>query len=105
MQVKLGEGNVEVTREIDGGLETIRSNLPAVVSADLRLNQPRFAKLQMILKARKKKIEKKTPNELGIDLAPRMEIVRVDEPPVREAGKKVESVDDLVSQLKKEGVL
>ena len=83
---------MEVTREIDGGLETIKVNLPAVISADLRLNEPRYATLPNIMKAKKKKIEKMKPADLGVDVASRIEILSVEDPPVREAGAKVADV-------------
>lgn len=94
---------MEVTREIDGGLETIKVNLPAVISADLRLNEPRYATLPNIMKAKKKKIEKMKPSDLGVDVAPRIEIISVEDPPVREAGAKVADVDELVAKLKEKG--
>ena len=94
---------MEVTREIDGGLETIKVNLPAVISADLRLNEPRYATLPNIMKAKKKKIEKMKPADLGVDVAPRIEIISVEDPPVREAGAKVADVDELVAKLKEKG--
>ncbi len=107
MQIELDNGakKVVVTREVDGGLETLNLSLPSVLTCDLRLNQPRFAKLQDIMKARKKPIEKKTPEELGVDVAPRLETVQVEEPPVRQAGIKVTTVQDLVDKLKKQGML
>ena len=94
---------MEVTREIDGGLETIKVNLPAVISADLRLNEPRYATLPNIMKAKKKKIEKMKPADLGVDVSPRIEIISVEDPPVREAGAKVADVDELVAKLKEKG--
>merc|ERR1712070_669936 len=90
----------EVVREVDGGLETIKVSVPAVVSADLRLNEPRFATLPNIMKAQKKKVEQKTPTDLGVDISPRLEILEVTEPAAREAGITVESVDDLIDKLK-----
>ncbi|XP_055338574.1 electron transfer flavoprotein subunit beta-like [Paramacrobiotus metropolitanus] len=96
-------GGLKVTREIDGGLEVVKVKLPAVVTTDLRLNQPRYATLPNIMKAKKKPIDKKTPADLGVDVAPRQEIVSVEEPPVRKAGSKVESVEDLVKKLKEAG--
>merc|ERR1712070_851284 len=92
----------EVVREIDGGLETIKCSVPAVISADLRLNEPRFATLPNIMKARKKKVDSKSPADLGVDIAPRFDILEVTEPPTREAGIKVETVDDLIDKLKTE---
>jgi electron transfer flavoprotein beta subunit len=105
IELDSGAKKVVVTREVDGGLETLNLSLPSVLTCDLRLNQPRFAKLQDIMKARKKPIEKKTPEELGVDVAPRLETVQVDEPPVRQAGIKVTTVQDLVDKLKKQGML
>ncbi|CAG2103239.1 unnamed protein product [Medioppia subpectinata] len=95
-----GAGSVTVTREVDGGLETIKCKTPAVVSADLRLNEPRYATLPNIMKAKKKAIDKKKPSDLGVDVSPRIEILSVEEPPKRESGAKVESVDDLLTKLK-----
>jgi len=98
-----GDKGLEVTREIDGGLETIKIDLPAVLSADLRLNEPRYATLPNIMKAKKKKIEKMTPKDLGVDVSPRIEIVSVEDPPVREAGIKVADVEELLGKLKDKG--
>merc|ERR1712061_624185 len=84
---KEGDKGLQVTREIDGGLETIKIDLPAVLSADLRLNEPRYATLPNIMKAKKKKIVKMKPDELGVDIAPRIEVISVEDPPVREAGQ------------------
>ncbi len=95
-----------VTREVDGGLQTIRVALPAIVSVDLRLNEPRYASLPNIMKAKKKPLEEKAPADLGVDVAPRLSVVRTSEPPARAAGIKVGSVDELVTKLKDEaGVL
>uniref|UniRef100_A0AAY5F1X9 Electron transfer flavoprotein subunit beta n=1 Tax=Electrophorus electricus TaxID=8005 RepID=A0AAY5F1X9_ELEEL len=94
---------VKVVREIDGGLETIKLNMPVVVTADLRLNTPRYATLPNIMKAKKKKIANMKPGDLGVDMTSRVEVLRVDEPPQRQAGVKVESVEDLVSKLKEAG--
>jgi electron transfer flavoprotein beta subunit len=91
-----------VVREIDGGLETISVDLPAVVSADLRLNEPRFATLPNIMKARKKKVAQMTPAEMGVDIAPRITVLEVSDPPVRQAGITVEDVDELIAKLKDE---
>ena len=96
-----GDG-VTVTREVDGGLETLALTLPAIVTADLRLNEPRYASLPNIMKARKKPIETIKPEALGVDPAPRLTLVSVAEPPKRQAGKKVGSVAELVSKLKTE---
>ncbi|EGF84327.1 hypothetical protein BATDEDRAFT_18619 [Batrachochytrium dendrobatidis JAM81] len=91
-----------VTREIDGGLETLKAPLPAIVTADLRLNEPRYATLPNIMKAKKKPLEKLTPSDLGVDLAPSIETLSIAEPAKRAGGKKVESVDELISKLKNE---
>jgi electron transfer flavoprotein beta subunit len=97
---------VTVTREVDGGLQTIRLNGPAVVTADLRLNEPRYASLPNIMKAKKKPIEEKSPGDYGVDPAPRLEVLKTTEPPGRKAGAKVGSVAELVGKLKNEaGVL
>ncbi len=94
-----------VTREVDGGLQTIKVNLPAIVSVDLRLNEPRYASLPNIMKAKKKPLEEKTAADYGVDVAPRLEIVKTSEPAVREAGIKVGSVDELVTKLKEAGAI
>ncbi|MBV9786312.1 MAG: electron transfer flavoprotein subunit beta/FixA family protein [Acidisphaera sp.] len=91
-----------VTREVDGGLETVALNLPAVVTSDLRLNEPRYASLPNIMKARKKPIETVKPADLGVDPAPRLTVVKVAEPPRRQAGAKVGSVAELVQKLRQE---
>ncbi|MEM7568436.1 MAG: electron transfer flavoprotein subunit beta/FixA family protein [Pseudomonadota bacterium] len=104
-EVKPGDGDVTVTREIDGGLETIKLSLPAIITTDLRLNEPRYASLPNIMKAKKKPIDEKSGSDYGVDLAPQLKTLKVTEPPKREAGIKVEDVDTLVEALKKEGVL
>ena len=91
-----------VTREVDGGMETVCLPLPAVVTADLRLNEPRYVTLPNIMKARKKPLEKLSPAELGVDPAPRLKVLKVTEPPERQGGVKVGSVDELVEKLKNE---
>ncbi len=101
-KITLGEGEAEVTREIDGGLETLTIKLPAVVTTDLRLNEPRYASLPNIMKAKKKPIDAKTTEEWGVDAAPRLEIVKVNAPGKREAGVIVESVAELVDKLQNE---
>jgi electron transfer flavoprotein beta subunit len=93
-----------VTREVDDGLETIKLNLPAVVTTDLRLNEPRYASLPNIMKAKSKPLVTKTPDELGVDIGRRLETLKVVEPPKRQAGEKVASVDELVGKLKALGV-
>ncbi|RJL09656.1 electron transfer flavoprotein subunit beta/FixA family protein [Paracoccus siganidrum] len=95
----------KVTREVDGGLQTIEVRLPAIVTADLRLNEPRYASLPNIMKAKKKPLEEKTAADYGVDPAPRLEIVTTREPEGRKAGIKVGSVDELVGKLKEAGVL
>jgi electron transfer flavoprotein beta subunit len=95
--------HLKVTREVDGGLETIRIKLPAVLSSDLRLNEPRYATLPNIMKAKKKPIAKKTPKDLGVDITPHFDVLSVEEPPSREAGVKVKDVDELLSKLKDAG--
>ncbi|SMO75601.1 electron transfer flavoprotein subunit beta/FixA family protein [Paracoccus laeviglucosivorans] len=104
-KLELDGGKVRVTREVDGGLQTIEVALPAVVTADLRLNEPRYASLPNIMKAKKKPLEEKTPGDYGVDVAPRLEIVSTREPEGRKAGIKVGSVDELVGKLKEAGVI
>jgi len=101
-RLETGEGEITVTREIDGGLEKLRLPLPAVVTVDLRLNEPRYPKLPNIMKAKKKPIESATTEELGVDTTPRLKQVKVEEPPARKAGVKVSSVAELVDKLKNE---
>lgn len=98
-KVETSDGAVKVTREVDAGLETVALKMPAILTVDLRLNEPRYASLPNIMKARKKEIAKKTPEELGVDTAPRLTIVKVEEPPKRQGGAKVGSVEELVSKL------
>ena len=101
-KLDLADGKAAVTREVDGGLETVLLNLPAIVTTDLRLNEPRYASLPNIMKARKKPIEEITPEAMGVDVAPRLTTLKVTEPPQRTAGVKVESVAELVDRLKTE---
>ncbi|WP_144394291.1 electron transfer flavoprotein subunit beta/FixA family protein [Pleionea sediminis] len=101
-EVKVEEGKVNVTREIDGGLETVALELPAIVTTDLRLNEPRFASLPNIMKAKKKPLEEMAPADLGVDIAPRVKTLKVEPPAERQAGIKVESVEELVEKLKNE---
>ena len=101
-EIKIDEGKISVTREVDGGLQTVSLNLPAVVTTDLRLNEPRYASLPNIMKAKKKPLDTLTPEELGVDASPRTEILKVSPPPERAAGVIVESVDELVDKLKNE---
>ncbi|MCO6414952.1 electron transfer flavoprotein subunit beta/FixA family protein [Siccirubricoccus sp. KC 17139] len=93
---------LKVTREVDGGLETVSLKLPAIVTTDLRLNEPRYASLPNIMKARKKPIENVKPADLGVDVTPRLTVLKVEEPPKRQAGKKVGSVQELVEKLRNE---
>jgi electron transfer flavoprotein beta subunit len=101
-EIKVADGKLEVTREIDGGLQTVSLNLPAVVTTDLRLNEPRYASLPNIMKAKKKPLDVLTPEELGVDLTPTVEVLSVEPPAERQAGIKVETVDELVDKLKNE---
>ena len=101
-EVKIDGGKAEVTREVDGGLQTIRVNLPTIITVDLRLNEPRYASLPNIMKARKKPIDEKTPEDFGVDITPRLKVLKTTEPPTRSAGVKVESVQDLVAKLRNE---
>ena len=94
-----------VTREVDGGLQTIKVKLPAIVTADLRLNEPRYASLPNIMKAKKKPLDEKTAADYGVDVTPRLEIVKTAEPAARSAGEMVGSVDELVSKLKEKGIV
>jgi electron transfer flavoprotein beta subunit len=96
--------SVAVTREVDGGLETVKLAMPAVITTDLRLNEPRYASLPNIMKAKKKPLDAKSPADYGVDTAPRLKTLNVTEPPVRQAGIKVEDVDALVAKLKDMGV-
>ncbi|WP_418648324.1 electron transfer flavoprotein subunit beta/FixA family protein [Thauera butanivorans] len=101
-KVALADGKAAVTREIDGGLETLELRLPAVISTDLRLNEPRYATLPNIMKAKKKPLDTVKPDELGVDVAPRLATVKVEEPPKRSAGVRVPDVAQLVDKLKNE---
>ncbi|CAN7447201.1 electron transfer flavoprotein subunit beta/FixA family protein [Caulobacter sp. LjRoot300] len=103
--VEVSGSTAKVTREVDGGLQTLDVDLPAVVTADLRLNEPRYASLPNIMKAKKKEIAQKTVADYGVDVAPRLKVVKVAEPAKRSAGVKLESAADLVSKLKTAGVL
>jgi len=102
--VNVDGDSVNVTREVDGGLETVKLKLPAIVTTDLRLNEPRYASLPNIMKAKSKPLDTKTPADYGVDTAPRVKVVKVSEPPVRSAGVKVADVDELVAKLKAMGV-
>jgi len=100
--VEIADGKVRVTREIDGGEQTVLLSLPAVISSDLRLNEPRYASLPNIMKSKKKPIDTLTPEDLGVDVSSRLRIVSVEAPPSRTAGIRVGSVDELISKLKTE---
>ncbi len=101
-KIETESGSIKVTREIDGGLETLNLKLPAIVTTDLRLNEPRYAKLPDIMKAKKKPLDILEPSALGIDYTPRLKILKVSEPPKRKGGIKVSSVDELIAKLKTE---
>jgi electron transfer flavoprotein beta subunit len=103
-KVEVSGDSVRVTREVDGGLETVSLMLPAVVTTDLRLNEPRYASLPNIMKAKSKPLAMKTPADYGVDTTQRLKVTNVSEPPVRQAGVKVGSVDELVAKLKALGV-
>ena len=101
-KLEIDGDTIKVTREVDGGLETLSLKAPAIITTDLRLNEPRYAKLPDIMKAKKKQLDIIEPSDLGVDYAPRLEVVKVSEPSKREGGVKVESVDALVEKLKNE---
>ncbi len=103
-KVEVSGDTVHVTREVDGGLETVSLKTPAIVTTDLRLNEPRYASLPNIMKAKSKPLAQKTPADYGVDVAPRLKTLKVVEPPVRSAGIKVADVDALVAKLKEMGV-
>ena len=104
-KVELTSDSVTVTREVDGGSETEKLSLPAIITTDLRLNEPRYASLPNIMKAKSKPLAMRKPEELGVDVTPRLKTLKVTEPPVRQAGDKVGSVDELVAKLKTLGVV
>ncbi|WP_145723102.1 electron transfer flavoprotein subunit beta/FixA family protein [Mesorhizobium tianshanense] len=105
-KIEIGGDKAQVTREVDGGLQTIDVKLPAVVTTDLRLNEPRYASLPNIMKAKKKPLDKKSPADFGVDTSPRLKVLKTEEPAGRNAGVKVKSVAELVDKLKNEaGVL
>ncbi len=101
-KIKLADGGMEAVREVDGGLETVKMGLPAIVTVDLRLNEPRYASLPNIMKAKKKPLDVLSPGDLGVDVSPRLTVLKVTEPPSRKAGVKVASVSELVDKLKNE---
>ncbi|ACB24944.1 MULTISPECIES: electron transfer flavoprotein subunit beta/FixA family protein [Methylobacterium] len=101
-KIEPGEGSLDVTREVDGGLQTVSLRLPAIVTTDLRLNEPRYASLPNIMKAKKKPLEELAPDALGVDVTPRLTVLKTAEPPGRSAGVKVASAAELVQKLKVE---
>jgi electron transfer flavoprotein beta subunit len=104
-KVSLDGEAILVTREVDGGLQTVKLKMPAIVTTDLRLNEPRYASLPNIMKAKKKPIDEKTAADYGVDIKPRLEVLKTTEPPVRKAGVKVKSVAELVDKLKEAGAV
>jgi electron transfer flavoprotein beta subunit len=104
-KLELGNGEAAITREIDGGLQTIKVKMPLIVTTDLRLNQPRYASLPNIMKAKKKPLDEKTPADYGADVRPRLKVLKTVEPPKRQSGVKVKSVGELVSKLKEAGAI
>src|SRR3954463_16368902 len=103
--LELGDGSAKITREIDGGLQTVEVKLPAVMTTDLRLNEPRYASLPNIMKAKKKPIDEKSPADLGVDVAPRFKVLKVSEPPRRGGGIKVASTGELLDKLAAAGAI
>jgi electron transfer flavoprotein beta subunit len=104
-EVRVEGDHALVTREVDGGLQTVKVKMPAVVTVDLRLNEPRYASLPNIMKAKKKPLDEKTPADYGVDVTPRLTVVRTEEPAARKAGEMVGSVDELVAKLKEAGAI
>jgi len=104
-KVVIEGGEAQVTREVDGGLQTVGVQMPAVITTDLRLNEPRYASLPNIMKAKKKPLDVKSVADYGVDVSPRLTVVKVAEPPKRGAGKKVADAAELVADLKAAGVL
>ncbi len=104
-ELNIGDGSATVTREVDGGLQIIKVDLPAIVTVDLRMNEPRYASLPNIMKAKKKPMDEKTPADYGVDVRPRLEIVSTTEPEARKAGEILGSVDELVTKLKEAGAI
>jgi electron transfer flavoprotein beta subunit len=104
-EVKIEGDSAVVTREVDGGLQTIKVKMPAIVTVDLRLNEPRYASLPNIMKAKKKPLEEKTAADYGVDVSPRLEVVKTTEPEARQAGEIVPDVDTLVAKLKEKGIV
>jgi len=104
-EVEVAGDKAKVTREVDGGLQTIEVSMPTVVTVDLRLNEPRYASLPNIMKAKKKPMDEKTPADYGVDVSPRLEVTDTTEPATRAAGIKVASVDELIAKLKEAGTV
>jgi len=104
-KVALEGDALSVTREVDGGFQTVKLKMPAIVTTDLRLNEPRYASLPNIMKAKKKPIDEKSPADYGVDIKPRLEVIKTAEPPVRKSGVKVKDVPDLVEKLKAAGAI
>ena len=104
-KIEPGDGEATITREIDGGLQQIKVKMPLVMTTDLRLNQPRYASLPNIMKAKKKPLEEKTPADYGADVKPRLKVIKTEDPPKRASGVKVASVAELVSKLKAAGAI
>ncbi|HTK80313.1 MAG TPA: electron transfer flavoprotein subunit beta/FixA family protein [Rhizomicrobium sp.] len=104
-KLEMGDGKADVEREIDGGLQTLEVKLPAIVTTDLRLNEPRYASLPNIMKAKKKPIDEKSPADYGVDIVPRLKVLKVTEPPKRVAGVKVKTAAELVDKLKEIGAI
>ncbi|MBV9572226.1 MAG: electron transfer flavoprotein subunit beta/FixA family protein [Alphaproteobacteria bacterium] len=104
-KVEIGDGQAQIEREIDGGLQTVEIKLPAVITTDLRLNEPRYASLPNIMKAKKKNIDQKTPADYGIDITPRLKVLKVTEPAKRQAGAKLKTMAELVGKLREAGAL
>jgi electron transfer flavoprotein beta subunit len=101
-KLELGEGTAQIEREIDGGLQTVEVKLPAIMTVDLRLNEPRYASLPNIMKAKKKPIDEKSPSDYGVDITPKLKVLKVSEPPKRQSGIKVKTVAELLDKLKNE---
>jgi electron transfer flavoprotein beta subunit len=101
-KIEIKDAEADVTREIDGGMQTVRLKMPMIVTTDLRLNQPRYASLPNIMKAKKKPLEEKTVEDLGVDVTPRLKVLSIGEPPKRQAGQKVASIPELIDKLKNE---
>jgi electron transfer flavoprotein beta subunit len=104
-KLEMGDGTAQVEREIDGGLQTVEIKLPAVMTTDLRLNEPRYASLPNIMKAKKKPIDEKSPADYGVDVTPRLKVLKVTEPAKRVAGVKVKTATELVDKLKEIGAI